>query len=378
MKGCINKVGNSWGFTLTIGFDENGKRLQKRYGKFKTKKEAEKACNEIIYQIEHGTFIIPNELTVEKYLNEWLETYCKQKLTPCTYSGYKVNVENHIIPALGKIPLQKLQAVQVQRLYNSKLKSCNNPNGELSPASIRYIHAVLRKALNQAIKMQYIQHNICDAVELPKIKNTEAQFLDKQQVIETLNALKDTEIYTPILLAISLGLRRGELLGLQWKDFDFKNNMVSISRSYLPVKENGQIFSECKTQKSHRTLAVPENVMDYLKQERVKQYENKLFYGSDYKNYDLVYCNSDGTPVSPTAFNHRFTKTLKEKDLPHIRVHDLRHTNASLMLSQGVPMKVASERLGHTTIAITMDLYSHIDAELQYDAAQRINLALLG
>ena len=377
MKGCINKAGNSWGFTLTIGRAENGKRIQKRYGKFKTKKEAEKACNETIYQLEHGAFIDPKDMTLEEYLKDWLNDYCKPKLTPCTYEGYKNNLEKHIIPSLGKILLQKLQPIQVQKFYNGLYeKGRLHSEGGLSPSSIRYIHATIRKALNHAVKMQYLIRNVCEAVELPKIKKYEAKFLTKIKVNEMLTTLKDTEIYIPILLAIGLGLRRGELLGLQWKDFDFNKKLVSIKRTLLPKTNGEEIFSECKTAKSQRILAVPESILVKLKQHKKGQLENKLFFSTEYTDYDLVYCNSNGMPVSPHAFNHRFSKVLKEKGLEHMRVHDLRHTNASLMLSQGVSMKVASERLGHTTIGITMDLYSHIDEELQRDAASKLNIAL--
>lgn len=370
MKGCINKMGNSWGFTLTIGRDNNGKRIQKRFGKFKTKKDAEKACNEMIYQIEHGTFVDPKDLSLREYLNDWLRDYCKLRLTLCTYGGYKVNIEKHICPTLGNFPLQKLQPIQVQKLYNELLEK------GLSPASIRYIHATLRKALNHAVKMQLIIRNVCDAVELPKVKTHESKFLNKNQVNEMLMAIKDTDVYLPTLLAVGLGLRRGEVLGLQWKDFDFNRNLVSIKRTLLPNSKEGEIFSECKTAKSQRVLAVPDSIMSYLKQVRKKQLENRMFFSTDYLDYDLVYCNPNGTPVTPGAFNHRFSNTLKDKGLEHMRVHDLRHTNASLMLSQGVSMKVASERLGHTTIGITMDLYSHIDEELQQDAAIRLDTVL--
>jgi hypothetical protein len=161
MKGCINKVGNSWGFTLTVGKDANGKRLQKRYGKYKTKKEAEKACNDMIYQLEHGTYVDPQNMTLEEYLKDWLKTYCKPNLAPCTYRGYEVNIDKHIIPHIGKIPLQKLQPMQVQKFYTELLDVENeNDDKKISATTVRYIHATLRKALNDALKMQYIIRNV--------------------------------------------------------------------------------------------------------------------------------------------------------------------------------------------------------------------------
>lgn len=246
----------------------------------------------------------------------------------------------------------------------------------MSAASIRYIHAILRKALNHAVKMQYISRNVCELVEVPKVKHSEANFLNKKQVADMLNAFKDTDMYIPTLLAVGLGLRRGEVLGLQWHDIDFDKKLITIRRTLLPKRKNNELFSECKTDKSRRVLAVPENILVALKQAWRKQLENKLFFGQDYVDYDLVYCNPDGQPVTPHAYDHRFSKALRDNGFEHIRIHDLRHTNASLMLSQGVPMKVASERLGHTTIAITMDLYSHIDEDLQRDAAIKLNNAL--
>ncbi len=379
MKGCITKVGNSWGFTITIGYDENGKRKQKRFGKYKTKKEAERACNEMVYQIEQGTFVPPQDITLGDFLLDWLDTYCLPNLTPCTYDGYRNNATKHIIPTLGKIPLQKLQPLQIQQLYNQKAKTGRlRGEGGLSAASIRYIHAILRKALNYAVKMQYITRNACDLVEVPKLKHKEAKFLNKNQVTELLAAFQGKDIYIPTLLAVGLGLRRGEVLGLQWRDIDYKKKSLTIRRTLLPKRKDGELFSECKTDKSRRTIAVPDYILAALHQTWKTQLENKLFYGPDYVDYDLVYCNPDGRPVTPHAYDHRFSKALKDHGFEHIRIHDLRHTNASLMLTQGVPMKVASERLGHTTIGITMDLYSHIDDELQQDAAQRLNFALLG
>jgi integrase len=171
---------------------------------------------------------------------------------------------------------------------------------------------------------------------------------------------------------VGLGLRRGEVLGLKWDDVDFEKNNISIKRSLLPDK-TGYIISNVKTAKSKRTIAVPINIINCLKREKLRQAENKLFLGEGYNDLDMLCSNDDGTPITPHAFNHRFSNLLKENNLPHVRIHDLRHTNASLMLKQGISMKVASDRLGHTTIGITMDLYTHVDEELQQDAADRLN-----
>lgn len=372
MKGCFNKVGNSWGFTLTIGKDANGKRKQKRFGKYTTKKDAEKACAEMIYQIDNNLAADPKKITLATYLRQWLENY-RPNMTICTYDGYSNNIEKHIIPSLGNIPLQKLHPMQIQSFYNDKLKNGRlDKKGGLSVSSIRYIHATLRKALNDAVKMQYLVRNVSEFVDPPKSKAYEAKFLTKTEVDRMLLALKDSNIFVPILLAVGLGLRRGEVLGLQWEDVDFENKRISIKRSLLPGM-NGYYFSDLKTAKSKRVLTVPQNIMDYLKREKKRHAENKLFFGGGYKDINMVCCNEDGSPISPASLNHRFSAFLKKNNIPHLRIHDLRHTNASLMLKQGISMKVASDRLGHTTIGITMDLYTHVDDELQQDAAERLN-----
>lgn len=375
MTGYIKQVGKKWGFRLDIGKDENGKRVQKWYGGYKTKKEAEKACAEKITEIERGTFVDPKDMTLGEYLQDWLKTY-SVNLTPCTYSGYKVNIEKHIIPHLGKTPLQKLQPMQIQKFYNELFNRGDaNSKDKLSATSIRYIHATLRKALNDALKMDMVYRNVAEAVTVPKQKQFEAKFLTQVQMNAMLEALKGTNIYLPTLLAVGLGMRRGEVLGLQWETVDFEKGMITIKRAYIPTPQ-GNVFSDVKTEKSRRTLAVPTNIMQYLKQVKKAQAETKLFLGGGYADNDLVCCNEDGSPLSPATWNHKFKRLMEDNNMPAIRIHDLRHTNASLMLKQGVTMKVASERLGHTTIGITMDLYSHIDEEQQRDAAQRLNGAI--
>ena len=373
MKGCVNKVGASWGFTIDVE-PVNGRRKQKRFGRYKTKKAAETACNEMLYQRENGTYIVPKTITLKEYLTEWLEDVCKPKLSDTTFDSYTTMVEKHINPALGNVQLQKLQPILIQKFYNDKL-GIGKDDCEviLSATSVRYIHSVLRKALNDAVRLQYIQRSIINMVQPPKATRHEAKFLTKTDVANMMELIKTEDVYMPVLLAVGLGLRRGEVLGLQWKDIDFEKSSISIKRTYLHCKDDDIKFRDCKTDKSNRMMIVPNTIMDTLKAQSTKYKELKLFFGQGFNDYDLVCCRADGKPIAPNSLNHQFTRTLAKHELPHIRFHDLRHTNASLMLSQGVPMKVASDRLGHSTIVLTMDLYSHIDEELQQDAADKLN-----
>lgn len=373
MRGHFYQQKKGWGFTIDIGKDEKGKRLQKRYSGFKTKKEAEKACANAITELEKGTFVTPKDFTVASYLRDWLAIY-KQNIAPNTYNGYRVNIENHIIPIIGHIKLQELQPLHVERMYVQLLIKEDDTDsiGTLSASSIRYVHATLRKALNDAYKKQYVVRNVTEMVTVPRGKTFKAKFLEQEQVTLLLNALKGTQIFLPTLLAVGLGLRRGEVLGLQWKDIDLKTGFLTVNRSLTPVR-GGYKLGDTKTEDSNKPLAIPKSLLINLKQTKLTHIENKLYFGQAYQDLDFVCENPDGSPLSPHTWQHAFKRALEKASLPDLRLHDLRHTNASLMLKNGVNMKVVSERLRHSKIGITMDIYTHIDTEQQKDAAQKID-----
>jgi len=376
MKGCIFKRGKKYSVVIELGRDNNGKRIQKWFSGYKTKKEAEKALVTILHQIETNTFINPEKITLAEYLRQWMHDYVEPNLAPKTIDGYKVNIEGHIIPSIGNIPLQKLQPIHIQQFYRSKLENGRlDDKGGLSAKSVLYIHRVLRKALSNALKMQLIPRNVADAVELPKAKTYYAKFLNEKELKKLLNTLKNTDIYIPVLLASCLGLRRGEALGLQWKDIDFENKTISVIRSLLP-SIGTPIFHEAKTKTSERTIVISDSIIFELEKHKNKQYRYRKLLGSAYKDYDLVTCLSDGSPINPASFSHTFARTLKKHNLTHIRFHDLRHSNATLMLKHNISPKVASERLGHSKINITLDLYSHVLKEMQVEAANKIDNAI--
>jgi len=372
LRGTLIKRGTMWSFVVDLGRDNKGKRKQKWYSGFKTKKEAEKKLAEVIYQIETNTFINPDKLTLGEYLKRWVSDYVELNLAPSTVAGYKVNIEKHIIPSIGNVPIQKLQPAHIQKFYNEKLKNGRlDGKGGLSAKSVIYIHRNLREALTYAVKQQILIRNVADMVELPKIKKFQAKYLNEDEVQKLLEVFKGTYCYIPVMLAVGLGLRRGEALGLQWKDIDFDNNTIHINRSLIPTKQ-GLPFHDPKTEGSKRIIVASETIMSELRKVKENQEQNKELLEEAYNELDLVTCYDDGSPINPVALGHSFARTLKRNKLPHIRFHDLRHTNATLMLKQNVPAKVASERLGHSTIEITLDLYSHVLKEMQEEAASKI------
>lgn len=374
----INKTGVTWQIIIEQGFDEEGNRKRTCKTVQGTKKEAQKIMTKMLNELNTGLYIEPVKITLSKYLKDWLETYVKPNLSPTTVGGYKTNIERHIIPNIGHIPIQQLQPVQIKKMYDklSSTKAGNNKEG-LSAKSIRYIHVNLREALQHAFKMQLIERNPADFVTIPKVKKYHAEVYDEQEVVGLLQKAKGSILEVPICLAVGVGLRRGEILGLKWQSIDFDNKRLKVE-SNLIYAEKELIFHEPKTESGLRTVSIPDEIIEILKKHRIKQKEYKLMFGTEYKNMDIVCCNEDGSPIIPGNLSHRFARFLKRNKLKHIRFHDLRHTNASLMLKYGVPAKVASSRLGHSGIGITLDLYSHIYTEVENEAANKINSGIFG
>lgn len=376
MKGSIIKRGQKYAVVVDIGRDENGKRKQKWFHGFDKKKDAQTYLNKILNQIETNTFIVPDKLTVSEFIQEWFREIVQPNLKDTTIDGYRYFIDGHIIPGIGAINLQKLQPINIQQFYTKELESGRlDGKGGLSPKSVLNIHRILKKSLNYALKVQMISRNVAEFVEVPKQKKYNAAFLNEQQVKEMLEALKDSNAYIPALLGVSLGLRRGEVFGLRWMDINFNNSTISIKQTLVNTR-NGLQFQSPKSETSNRVIIAPQKVVEELKLYKEKQNTIKDIMGEAYEDNDLVNCYGNGKAINPSTFSKTFYDELQKRKLPHIRFHDLRHTNATIMLKHNIPAKVASERLGHSTIGITLDLYSHVLKEMQQEAANKINDAL--
>lgn len=376
MRGCITKKSKTYSIVIYLGRDEHGKKKQKWFNGYKTKKEAERDLPIILNQFQQNTFIEPIKTTLSEYLRSWLANYVETNLSPTTLSGYKVNIEKHLIPAIGNIELQKLQPIHIQNLYNKKqINGRADGKGGLSAKSIIYIHRVLRKALQQAFRLQLVNRNVADYVELPKAKKFKPSILNIEQILKMLEDLKNTKFYIPVLLAVATGLRRGEVLGLRWADIDSKECTITINQNLIPDK-TGVIITTPKTENSHRTILVSQLIIQELLLHKEKQDKIKKDLEEIYYDHDLVNCKLDGLPLNPSTFSSDFSDILKKLKLPHVRFHDLRHMNATIMLKSNIPAKIASERLGHSTIGITLDLYSHVLNDMQKEAAETFDRIL--
>ena len=375
MKGYFRKRGDKWSFTVDIGIDpETGKRKQKTKSGFKTKKEAQTAAAALITQLERGEYFEEKKITIKSFIEDWLENVARHNIKPSTFGGYKGTIHKRIIPALGHYKLTDLKPPAINKFYNHLLKDEN-----LSEEYVEYIHSILKTAFNTAVEWEYIRTNIFHKVKKPRRKKKEMQTWSFEEARCFLETIKDGKrhYYMLYLLAIYTGMRRGEILGLRWSDINFEAGKLSIQRTLYYTKEQGIIIQSTKNNHSARTVSISDFVMSELKQHRIWQIERKLQFGVPYSEDGYIIANEKGGPLNPNYVYNHFSKAIKKANVKKIRFHDLRHTHASLMLLLGEHPKIVSERLGHSSIEMTMNTYSHVTFDMQKESSDRFEKAFL-
>jgi integrase len=356
-----------WTATLTLGY-EGGKRKRKSfYGA--TQREVQAQLKKALHDQQQGLPVSFARQTLEEFLARWLEDSVKPSVRPSTYTGYEVLVRVHIVPELGKIQLAQLTPQQLQTFMKTKLDS------GLSPRTVQYMRAVLRRALGQALKWSLLPRNVAALVDPPRVKRAEIQPWTPEQARAFLDAVKGDRLEALYSVAVALGLRRGEALALRWADVDLDKGSLTVRASLQRVGGQLQLV-ETKTERSRRTIALPRAAVTALRAHRVRQLEERLAAGENWQDTGMVFTSSIGTMIDPRNVNRQFGKALSQAGLPHTRFHDLRHTCASLLLVQGVHPRVVMEILGHSKISVTMDTYSHVIPTLQRDAADRMDALL--
>lgn len=358
----ISKAKKSWKIIIELPKDEvTGKRRQKSFTCYGTKKEAEKFKTEKLRELDTGELIETKKIKFSEYLDYWLKVESQSNLRKNTVEGYKHYINRHIKPKLGNILLEDIKPIHLQKFYLQQLESGELKSGKgLSKRTVQSMHRIIHKALQQALKWRMITRNVADNVEVPKAEKYEARFLDEKEIRNLIEKVKDSELYIPVVISCFTGLRRGEVLGLTWEDIDFEKGYIKISKQLQRIGGEN-ILVPTKTAKSNRKVAISKTLIDILKKYKTKQMENKILLGEKYGNDINAVCTyQSGKLFNPKRFSAKFNEFLKKAELPIIRFHDLRHTHASLLLKMGVKDKLISERLGHSSIGITMDLYSHI------------------
>ncbi len=348
----------------------DGTRVR-RSKSFHRKKDADIFARNVEVELQQGTYVPPTRLTLWQYLQEWLKSR-RAELRASTWSGYEVNCRVHLAPKIGHISLQHLRP--------SHIKSCYSTLGQsgISPATIGYAHRTLHKALADAVVDDLISANPASKVSPPRKEKFEAAFLSVEQINALLDGLKEDILYMPVLLALMLGLRRGEVLGLQWPDVDWEDTLVKVRHNYGIERGKPVLRRRTKTDAGARDIVVSARIMDELRRHWVKQSEWRLALGEGWRGGEFVCCWQDGKPFELSHFNRMFQVRLQRLGLPRIRFHDLRHTNASLMIISNVPIKGASARLGHSSTAITQDIYGHLDRTVQERIARAVDEVVWG
>jgi len=332
----------------------------------------------MLLALEKGTYVKPSRLTLGEWLTQWFETYVTMHTTPRTQESYHSIIRHHLImPAIGAIPLTQLQPQHLQSYYARAITQGRADNrGGLSARSVLYHHRILSEALGHAVKMGLVARNVAEVVIPPHPARIRLATLAPDDIPNFLEAARETPYYVFFSTLLYTGLRRGELLALRWRNVDLDMASLHVVETAFKLGSGEYVIKEPKTPHSRRTVALPPSLALLLRRYR---YDQELLWaqlGKRLTDGDLVFAHSDGNPLDPNAVTRTFAKLIRKAGLPHIRLHDLRHTHATLMLKAGVHPKVVSERLGHASVVITLDTYSHVLPGLQEAAAERFDKML--
>ena len=372
--GSIKRCGSTWGFVIDIGRN-NGRRQQVRKRGFRTRKDAQTALNEALADLQHGTYVRPRRITLENYLDDWLATLAIAGRRPTTIAGYRRLIRVHVNPALGHLELQQITAVDVDRFY-AQLAKDGSPGGRgaLSKSTIRKAHVLIGKALGDAERKGLVQRNVARVSSPPSASSARAPEM-KVWTPEQLRTFLDfvaTDSHGSMLrLAALTGLRRAELCGLRWQDVDLDSPRLVVRQAITTVDHEPTV-GDVKSTRSRRVIDLDPATVNVLRAQRIHQLEERLSGGRDWVDSALVFTMPDGRGWHPDVITRAFARLVERSGLPRIRLHDLRHSHATHLLAAGTNIRVTSERLGHASVAFTLDVYGHVLPGQQADAAAAV------
>ena len=372
-RGQVVKRGSRWTVILSETDPVSGKRVRRYHSGFMTKTDAERARTRLLGDLDRGEYVAPSKLLVGEYLLEWLEGR-RDHLKPTTFDSYRSQIRDHVIPKLGGLWLTGLTPARISDFYRHlRIRGRKDGRGGLSPTSVRYIHRILRRACSDAVRQGLLQVNPMDRVDPPRpADNSAASSLNTwsaEQVSRFLAVVLDDPLYPLWRLALTTGMRRGELLGVQWADVDLAHRRLDIKRTRVSVRYQ-TAESSPKSMSGYRSVALDQTTVSALKGLRRSSIANALLMGQPFDESDFVFCTADGRPLHPDSVTKSFKRQSKAVGLPEIRFHDCRHTWATLALRAGIHPKVVSERLGHSSVGITLDRYSHAVPAMDAEAAE--------
>lgn len=360
-----------WAFRIDVGYQPTtGNRRQMLRQGFTSKRDAEKAMQQALTDLSKSTVVTRSTLQLKEFLTEWL-VLVEPKLRPSTHHSYKQAVER-ISTHLGRYQLQAITPMQIERFYVSQLNEGGKDGRKLSPKTVRNTHVVLRKALADAERLGYVQRNAAAAAHPPVPEKRDLVTWSTDDLSEFLEAIDGDPLEIAYHLLAATGMRRGEVLGLRWRDVDFDLGQIAVAHT-ITTAGRQVVMGPPKTPRSKRNVYLDKRTVALLRRHRKRQREQRLAAGAAWHDdLDLVIRNEIGQFIHPDVFTARFDAFVRKLDVPRIRLHDLRHTHATLALKAGVHPKIVSERLGHATVGVTLDLYSHVMPALARDAAEQI------
>ncbi|MDD5095457.1 MAG: tyrosine-type recombinase/integrase [Dehalococcoidia bacterium] len=359
----------SWTARFDVPDPITGQRKQRTMTIHGTKTEAEKALREMLANMDAGIFIKSSRLTMAEYLRDWLKGYAPS-LSPATHRGYRTIVEFHLIPKIGAVPLQQLHPSQINKMYGEIIET------GASVKTAKNVHAVLRRALNAAVKQNLLARNPCSGVDAPRYHAPEMGMLSDQQIDAFLEEVEASQFREALTLLLFTGLRRGELLGLRWVDVNLEFMQLSVVQQLQRIPVEGWVIRPPKTKGSKRNIPLLPNMCVMLRNLKDKKKEQLATFGAELKESSLIFGAIDGTPIEPSTLTHSCKKIMKKIGCAELRLHDLRHSFASKLLREGVSIKVVQQMMGHSSISTTLGIYGHITPDMEVEAVKKLERGL--
>ena len=350
-----------WVASLSL---ENRKR---KYFYGDTRREVQEKLKVALREQQQGTLVTSPQQSLKQFLERWLEDAYKPTVKLRSYVQYRSIVNHHLIPGLGHVALQKLMPEMIHALYRQKL------DDGLAASTVGFIHKVLCRALEDAMKWGLVARNVSKLVTLPRVEKFESQILTVEQARKLLEVARGTPLDALLLVALTTGMRHGELLALRWADVDFEKGTVFVHRTVSRIGSYGLVESEPKTKSSKRRIVLPTVATAALQKHQAEQVQAKKIAGDSWQDKGIVFCDVNGGFLESKTVLRRFRKLLQQANLPRIRFHDLRHSAATILLSMGVNPKEVQERLGHSSIMMTMDVYGHVLPSMSQEAANKMD-----
>jgi Site-specific recombinase XerD len=362
----IRRRGKSWTVSVNVGRDPASGKRQRIWRTVRTKAEAIRLEAQLIAERESGTTVQPGRLTVGQFLQKWLMDYVSPNLAPKTYLTYEQLIRVHVLPSLGSLRLGKLRPLHVLNVYARVLESGRSASTAL------HVHRVLSEALGHAVKWQLLSRNPCESVEAPRPERREIQVPSPDSLQKILESANETRLGTLINLLLMTGVRIGEATALRWDDLDLDGGLLHVSRTLQWIPRKGPIFRHPKTSRSARVVALSPATVQRLRQHRPRQAEERLSLGPLYKDQGLVFANETGGPIDPSNLRRTWRRITGSAGVK-MRLHDLRHACATLLLQRGVNIRVVSDRLGHANTSTTLNTYAHVMLGAQAEAAAQMD-----